>query len=157
AMSAVLAYIESSPLPDINSYRWAQYKNSGELVSVEVVQRPAQILLNVLTRSAAPRDFALAIHDNNQNPLFTTKMSDRGNQVTIAGELTLSVPLPINHLRAGQYLASFASFTPNQTTFFDIVTHIPVQIISADAAEPDYRRWGQLCFDIAWSVHEVRK
>ena len=152
ATSTVLEYLKTSPAADLELYRDSTYKNRGELLSVEISQQTAEILLSVRTRSAEPRDFAVVIHDKNQNPLFTTHMTDRGKPVTAAGDLTLSVPLPVSHLKSGQYFFSFASFTTNRAIFFDSVAHVPVQVISMDAPTASDGRWGQLCFDIGWGV-----
>jgi ABC-type polysaccharide/polyol phosphate transport system ATPase subunit len=153
--SAVQAYLHSSPSLNLDDYRDPKSRNSGELVSVEVAYEPARILLKVRPRSAEPHDFALVIHDHKQNPLFTTHMSDHGTLVATTGDIMLSVPLPIHHLRSGQYFVTFVSFTANSATFFDVVMHIPVEIVSIDRLIADEGRWGQLCFDIAWVVNEV--
>ena len=155
ASSAVGEYLKSTPIADLAQYRDAKYKNSSELVSVKLAHDFARIFLNVRPRSNEPRDFALVIYDRNQNPLFTTHMTDRGSPVTTSANLMLSVPLPLHHLRSGQYFVTFASFTANRATFFDVVLHFPIEIISRDVLIGGEGRWGQLRFDIAWGMEDV--
>ncbi len=103
----------------------------------------------------SPVDVAVVIETGGQHALFTTHLSDLGNPLSGVTKHCCSFDLRQPHFRRGRYLVSCAVFSPDQTSFYDVVHHYPLFEIAgtADTSIPDDIRWGDLYYPIAWDVH----
>ncbi len=88
------------------SYRDATYVPTAELRSVDVDPLTGTLVLGLRPGSEDPRDYSVVLHDEKQNPLFATHLTDLGAPVTSAAEFSVAIPLPRAHLRSGRYFSS---------------------------------------------------
>jgi len=156
ASSAVVKYLQGPGSVELTSHRLPEYRQSAELISLKFEPGASNVILRIKPNDDGGRDFSIVLHDSHQASILSTHMSDLGHSLSVADEMEITVPLPVENLRSGHYFVSFASFHPARTRFFDIVLHLPIDINSQKTPPiGSDSRWGTVYFPIRWNIQQV--
>lgn len=113
-----------------------------------------RIVLSVTVDDVTACDLDLVIENGRQIALFTSRLVDLGTPMVGRGTHKYSVELQNPNLRSGPYCISFAAVSPDRTTFYHVVHHLPLFQISGSTslAFPQDNRWGDLYIPIEWKA-----
>jgi len=115
---------------------------------------PFRVVLEVESTRALAADYAVVVENEQQQPLYTTHLTDLGEHLVTQGKRQLSVEFREPMLRHGNYSFSIAAFSPDKKLFYDVVTHYPLLEIEGTLRPdfPDDSRWGSLYVPVSWNV-----
>ncbi len=101
-------------------------------------------------------DLAIVIENSRQHAIFATHLSDHGLPVNAKGRHTFYVNIVEPNLRGGEYLISFAAFSLDQNTVFDLVKYIPGFQVAGTLHKtfPCDKRDGDIYIPVRWQVSQ---
>jgi lipopolysaccharide transport system ATP-binding protein len=81
---------------------------------------PFRFMVQVEIENVSACDLAVVFENERQSALFTTHLTDLGRPVVTRGSHVFAVQLTNPNFRSGQYLISFAAFSPDRKIFYDV-------------------------------------
>jgi lipopolysaccharide transport system ATP-binding protein len=166
-VSEYLRISENRP-GDLTAYRTRRELGSAQITSIttrtsageakSIFRQGEPLVVSVSVSAPRPMllDVGVVIEDARDHALFTSHITDTGNTLTPRQSFVASVTLAPPVLRKGRYKVSVAVFSPDRTSFFDVVEHVPLFELSGTLGSdfPSDDRWGDLFFPLQWSVAE---
>lgn len=127
--------------------------SNGTKVSMLKQGQSFTVEIEFISITNEPFDLSFVLENHKEQALFCTQLSDNAKVISINGNGNLKLVFDIPFIRKGDYRYSMAVFKPDQTEFFDILTHFP--LFSIDGTEPgNYfphnNRWGDFYFNVSW-------
>jgi ABC-type polysaccharide/polyol phosphate transport system ATPase subunit len=128
--------------------------NTGERSKQFRQGEPFRIGLRVSVEQVSACDLAITVNTSRQHTIFTTHLGDLSPIVRSAGPHTFYINIDHPTLRRGDYLLSFAAFSSDHKTFYELLRHMPGFQIEGtfDKSIPNDTRDGDIYVPIKWQV-----
>jgi lipopolysaccharide transport system ATP-binding protein len=100
-------------------------------------------------------DVQVVIENEQEQPLFTSHMSDSLKPMRQKGQHEFVVKLDQNHLLPNNYLIMVAVIRPDHSECYDAIHHVPAFSVEGEGMlwkVPLDKRWGSLYFPFSWSI-----
>jgi ABC-type polysaccharide/polyol phosphate transport system ATPase subunit len=125
---------------------------TGEKSRIFRQGEPFRIGFRLNVRNVAACDLAISVETSRQHTIFTSHLGDLSPVVSSAGAYTFYANIEHPTLRRGDYLLSFAAFSSDHKTFYELLQHMPGFQIEGifDKSIPNDTRNGDIYVPVKW-------